>query len=73
MAAILRLEEAPAVVGKEKVAMVMNRVEGLARLRKQVETAGRDLWAKMVKAVATAAGPPGWGRKRGVGLFNLTP
>jgi transposase-like protein len=34
--------------------MVMNRVEGLAWLRKQIEAADRDLLAEMVKAVVEA-------------------
>jgi transposase-like protein len=38
-------------VGPEEVAMVKDRVEGLAWLRKQVQEADRDLLAEIVKAV----------------------
>ena len=55
IAAILRLKERADAVGKEEEAtMVINRVDGLAWLRKQIEAADRDLLAEMVKAVVEA-------------------
>ena len=44
----------PLEVGPEEVTMVMNRLEGLAWLRKQVESADKDILAEIVKAVVEA-------------------
>ena len=52
--------------------MVMDRVEGLGWLGEQVEAAGRDLLAEMLKAVVIATAVNGQGKREILGFDAIT-